>query len=86
MLGPKNSRSVDLKKSDYELFCEHLPEIQDDPCVDASWQGLKPVAAKVLLSLLWLKPSCKANLGSVIRYVIGCRTLSFPGHWDPWLE
>ena len=27
----------------------------------------------------------EANLGSVIRYVLGCNQLSCTGHWDAWL-
>ena len=34
--GPKSKRSVDLRKSDYELFCDHLHEIELDTCVDVS--------------------------------------------------
>ncbi|CAE7285440.1 unnamed protein product [Symbiodinium sp. CCMP2592] len=33
--GPLDPRSVDWKKSDYELFCDHLPETCDDLFEDA---------------------------------------------------
>ena len=37
--GPKDPYVVDLKLSDYELFRQCLPDIQEDTCQDVAWSA-----------------------------------------------
>ena len=93
---------IDWDLSDFELFCEHLPDISSfDGFEDVAfmhvggscWPGLFVLPSPTLLCYLLVYVGStlsvgfmrsEANLGSVIRYVIGCHDLDCPGKWEAW--
>ena len=84
MPGPKDALPIDWMKSDLEIFHEHVKYFADDMFEDASKPNCLS-AAVVCCSVILLLVLCKADLGSVLVYLLGCRTLQPPGQWDAGL-